>query len=190
MMKNRIFENELYSIDKILSFINYLRSDIKIDSSKSVQQYIMEGLFYDFHNENEENEREEEEKQNEYEKNENQREKYENNNEKLDEKENNELEANFGKTTSNFGQTGSNFGKTNTNFGKTNTNLGKTNTNLKKVGSTFSKATNNNYNDNLEKESPQQIIKSKKFKNTDVEAKKKNRHRGKTSDDNQKYYLL
>jgi len=53
-MKNGVYEKEFYTIDKILSFLSYLRSDIKIDPSKNVQQMIMEGLFYDLNEEQEE----------------------------------------------------------------------------------------------------------------------------------------
>ncbi len=53
MMKNGIYDEELYTIDRIISFLTFLKSDIKIDPSKQISQIIMKGLFYDEYGDNE-----------------------------------------------------------------------------------------------------------------------------------------
>jgi len=46
-MKNEIFEREFYSIEKINNFLIYLKSDIKLDPSKTITQIIKDALNYD-----------------------------------------------------------------------------------------------------------------------------------------------
>ena len=45
-MKNDIFDEKLYEIDKINNFLCFLRSDFKIDLNKTLKQIILEALNY------------------------------------------------------------------------------------------------------------------------------------------------
>jgi len=47
MMKNEIYDNQFYRIDKINNFLDYLRTDFKIDASKTVKEIIFCALDYD-----------------------------------------------------------------------------------------------------------------------------------------------
>ncbi len=47
MMKNGVYDKEMYSIGRLFSLLNYLKSNIKIEPSKTVYQIIIEGLNFE-----------------------------------------------------------------------------------------------------------------------------------------------
>lgn len=47
LMKNRIFDEHYYAIDKLNNFVKFLNSKIQIDSNKSLKDTILDALNYD-----------------------------------------------------------------------------------------------------------------------------------------------
>ena len=45
-MKNHLFEDKFYEIDKINNFINFLKSDFKIKPNKTLKEIIIEALTF------------------------------------------------------------------------------------------------------------------------------------------------
>jgi hypothetical protein len=47
MIKNGIYDNELYTIDKLTNFGNFLFSNLQIDTSKNLKEIIRDACFFD-----------------------------------------------------------------------------------------------------------------------------------------------